>query len=81
MLRLLLNKQNRKQLFDFAMFKVPSQNLIRVHLAALSNDYLNISSGGTRLYSESVKIVTAVLKERGLIDETGMPLSVEARCY
>ena len=81
MLRLLLNKQNRKQLFDFAMFKVPSQNLIRVYLAALSNDYLNISSGGTRLYSESVKIVTAVLKERGLIDETGMPLSVESRCY
>lgn len=78
MLRLLLNKQNRKELFDFAMFKVPGQNLIRVYLAALSNDYLNITSGGTSLYSKSLEIVTAVLKEKGLIDESGVPLSVEA---
>lgn len=72
MLRLLLNSKNREAWSDFARVEIPDRNLLRIYSAALSNDYHSISSEGEFLYAASLNILSGVLKEKELIDASGM---------
>ena len=74
MLRLLLHSRNRNDWPEFARSKIPSKNLLRLYLAALSNDYHAILAEGELIYAPSLDILRGVLNEKGLINGLGLPV-------
>lgn len=68
---------NLKGFFGYkanSQLEIPDRNLLRIYSAALSNDYHSIASEGELLYAGSLNILSEVLKEKELIDRSGMPL-------
>lgn len=68
LLRVLLNESNRSGLRAFLSSGIPSENIKRLYIAALNNDYLSDPTS-----CDSVIILREVAEGLGLIDEQGLP--------
>ncbi|MDA7930407.1 phosphoribosyltransferase family protein [Akkermansiaceae bacterium] len=72
MLRLLLNSSNRRNLETFVKKHISDSNLLRIYLAALSNDYHSITSNSEFLYLDSLNILKSILVEKKIINRSGL---------
>jgi hypothetical protein len=72
MLRLLLHPRNRGGWSEFARTNISEQSLLRIYVAALSNDYHLITQVGESkgLYAPSLAILGDLLEVKGLISSS-----------
>jgi hypothetical protein len=72
MLRLLLHPRNRVDWDEFASTNISENSLLRIYVAALSNDYHLITQPGESvgLYAPSLSILANVLEKKGLISRS-----------
>ena len=66
LLRVLFNEGNRGNLASFMAEEIEPSSLVKIYIAALSNDYLKDKN-----YLPSVQLLRDVLFKKGIVDERG----------